>query len=348
MMWQQTQCFCLILSRIITGSFSDSWDMKVSPVVSVPRGEDAVLSCSFTHPKQQDFSGKITVKWLARETSAFPFFRCSVQNNSMERFSDCSVSGLKYSLAGDPRWGELSLLIRRVHLTDNGTYFCQVELDNGWWNNLQKETQLYVTAKPQILSLSVVETSPGSDSSTRRLQCEAEGHPLPTITWLSASNSPIGDQVQTSNVSPYRLISSVPYLEEDVFTCRVESRLGGAEWRYPPSNTLIITLTVCGLIALLLLLSTGFICYTRNKARVKSSPGCENTDTEENHQQGSDSPAEGDVELQLVYSAVTVTSSASSQHATFRSSTKHQEEPGVFYCDRSAASKSCASQTAPL
>ncbi|XP_070767840.1 sialic acid binding Ig-like lectin 15, like [Enoplosus armatus] len=237
--------------------------MKVSPVVSVPRGEDAVLSCSFTHPKQQDYSGKITVKWLARESHAYPFFSCSVRNDSMEGLNDCSVSGLKHSLEGDPRQGELSLLISRAQLTDNGTYFCRVELDSSWWSNSQKEIQLYVTAKPQILSLSAVKTSPGSDSATRRLQCEVEGHPLPTITWLSASRVPSGDQVQTSNVSPFRLISSVPYLEEDVFTCRVESRLGGAEWRYPPSNTLKITLTVCGLIVLLL--STGFICYRKNR-----------------------------------------------------------------------------------
>ncbi|XP_041798912.1 sialic acid binding Ig-like lectin 15, like isoform X2 [Chelmon rostratus] len=317
-MRQQTPCFCFILSTIITGSLLMSWDMKVSLVVTVPRGEDAVLSCSFTHPRQRDYSGKITVKWLARESSALPFFSCSVTNHSAEEAGDCSGSGLRYSLKGDPRRGELSLLIRQVHEADNGTYFCRVELE-GWRSYFQKVTHLYVTAKPQILSLSVVETSSGSDGATQRLQCEAEGHPLPTVSWLSASRRLSGSQVHTSQLSPFRLVSSVPYREEDVFTCRVESRLGGAERRYPPGNALLISLTVCGLIVLLLLLSAGFVFYRRSRARAESSPVRENTaaaaadsspiygnaDVVEIHRlQRSDSPAEGDVERQLVYCAV--------------------------------------------
>ncbi|KAM9353580.1 sialic acid binding Ig-like lectin 15, like [Symphorus nematophorus] len=253
--------------------------MTVSPVVFVPRGEDAVLGCSFTHPRQQDYSGSITVKWLARDSRAPPFFSCSLKNNSAEEPKHCSVPGLKQSLKGDPRRGELSLLIRTVHMVDNGTYFCRVELD-GVWNNYQRETQLYVTVEPQILSLSVVETNSGSDGATRSLRCEAEGHPLPTVTWLSASGSLLGgDLVRTSQVGTYRLVSSVPYAEEDVLTCRAESRLGGAETMYPDRKTLIITLTVCGLVVLLLLLSTGFIYCRRNRARAELSPAHGNTDS---------------------------------------------------------------------
>ncbi|XP_070690859.1 sialic acid binding Ig-like lectin 15, like [Pempheris klunzingeri] len=239
--------------------------MKVSPVVSIPRGEDAVLSCSFTHPYQQHYSGKITAKWLARDPTSHPFFSCSVKNDSVEEVNECRNAELKYSLQGNLRRGELSLGIRKVHLSDNGSYFCRVEL-NGWRSNIQKETQLYVTAKPQILSLSVVETSTGSDGAPQRLQCEAEGHPLPTVSWLSASRGPLGEQVQTSQAGPYRLVSSVPYLEGDVFTCRVASGLGGAQRRYPASDALMITLTVCGgVLLLLLLLATGIICYVRKR-----------------------------------------------------------------------------------
>ena len=129
-----------------SGSLSVSWDMKVSPVVSVPRGEDAVLSCSFTHPRQQDYSGLITVKWIARETNALPFFKCSVRNDSMEELKDCPGSELKHSLRGDPRQGDLSLVIRKVHVADSGPYFCRVELD-GWRQNQQGETRLRVTGK---------------------------------------------------------------------------------------------------------------------------------------------------------------------------------------------------------
>ncbi|XP_068586039.1 sialic acid binding Ig-like lectin 15, like isoform X2 [Cebidichthys violaceus] len=316
--------------------------MKVSPVVFVPRGQDAVLGCSFTHPRQRDYSGTIAVKWLAREAAAPPFFVCSVKNDSVGGLGDCSPSDFKYSLEGDPRRGELSLLIRRVHLSDNGTYFCRVELQY-WMSSDQKETQLYVTVEPQISSLSVVDmSSRGSDGAPRRLQCEAEGHPLPTVSWLSASGTPLGDRVRTSLTGPYRLVSSVPYPKEEVLTCRVESRLGGAERRYPGSNTLMITVTVCGLIVMLLL-STGVLLYMRTRGRVRSPPVHENAataradtppiygnaDVVENHRlQSSDCPAEGDVGLQLVYSVVSLTGDASSQRFSSRS---QRQESGILY-----------------
>ena len=105
---------------------------------------------------------------------------------------------------------------------------------------------------------------PSSDSTTRRLQCEVEGNPPPSITWLSASRGLLTDQVFTSEVNLEKLYSSVPYVEGEVFTCRVENMLGGAERRYPADNTLIMTLSVCGLIVLLLLCA-GIICCSRKK-----------------------------------------------------------------------------------
>uniref|UniRef100_A0A3B4YD75 Ig-like domain-containing protein n=1 Tax=Seriola lalandi dorsalis TaxID=1841481 RepID=A0A3B4YD75_SERLL len=282
--------------------------MVVPPEVTVSRGEDAFLSCSFTHPRQQQYSGEITVKWLAREPKASPFFICSVRNNSMDGLGNCSASGLKHSLAGDPRRGELSLLIRKTQLMDNERYFCRVELEVQR-DSYQTATKLHVTAEPQILSLSVAETSPDSNSAPRRLQCEVEGHPLPEIVWLSASRKQIETRGESSPSGLYRLMSSVPYLEEEVLTCRAESELGDAERTYPPSYTLMITLVVCGLLLLLLLSAGVIIYYLRNRGdRVETLTTflfhvvtCE----VKNHgQRACDSPADGDAEDKLVYSAV--------------------------------------------
>uniref|UniRef100_A0A7N9B0F8 Sialic acid-binding Ig-like lectin 15 n=1 Tax=Mastacembelus armatus TaxID=205130 RepID=A0A7N9B0F8_9TELE len=237
-MWQQKQVFLLTLSMLITGK-------NLSCV-----GQDAILGCYFSHSRQQTYSGLITVSWLARDSNTQPLLICEVRNDSREGLSDCSASRLKHSLSGDPRRADVSLRIRNVALTDNGTYFCKVKLDGS--KTSQKATHLYVNAGPEILSLSVLETT--SDSAPSRLQCKVEGNPLPKVVWLSASRRKVEDQVETFPSGLYQVTSSVPYLKEEVLTCRAESRLGEAEMTYPPSlnETLIISLTVSGLILLLL------------------------------------------------------------------------------------------------
>ncbi|XP_041843496.1 sialic acid-binding Ig-like lectin 15 isoform X2 [Melanotaenia boesemani] len=285
-MWQQALCFPL--SLILTVTVSVGWKMRVSPVVTVSRGEDAVLTCSLTTGKM-GYSGKITVKWMARQTNTPPFFQCSVKNDSLEEPNPCAASGLKYSLAGDPRHGELSLLIRKVELSDNGTFFCRVEAENNvrWMANyLEEKTDLYVTAQPQIASLSVVNTP--CSSAPWRLQCEAEGHPLPHIVWLSASGL-LEDQDETWEYGPYQRISCIPYLEEEqVFTCRAENSWGHAERSFPEkTDHLMLILTICGVVVVMLSAGILVYCLKRNRGRWDS-----------------DSPADGGQELQPVYSDV--------------------------------------------
>uniref|UniRef100_A0A7N8Y403 Sialic acid-binding Ig-like lectin 15 n=1 Tax=Mastacembelus armatus TaxID=205130 RepID=A0A7N8Y403_9TELE len=289
-MWQQKQVFLLTLSMLITGSFSLS--VTVSSTISVSRGQDAILGCYFSHSRQQTYSGLITVSWLARDSNTQPLLICEVRNDSREGLSDCSASRLKHSLSGDPRRADVSLRIRNVALTDNGTYFCKVKLDGS--KTSQKATHLYVNAGPEILSLSVLETT--SDSAPSRLQCKVEGNPLPKVVWLSASRRKVEDQVETFPSGLYQVTSSVPYLKEEVLTCRAESRLGEAEMTYPPSlnETLIISLTVSGLI--LLLLAGLTVCCLNNRAPAEASPVDGNTEVDEN-----------DTEVQLVYTTVNVT-----------------------------------------
>lgn len=90
-------------------------------------------------------------------------------------------------------------------------------------------------AEPHILNLSVVETPCGSDSAPWRLQCEAEGNPLPKIVWLLPSRYMLENKDETSKSSPYHVTSCVPYLEEEEeeLTCRAESALTHTERTYP-------------------------------------------------------------------------------------------------------------------
>jgi hypothetical protein len=108
--------------------------MTVPPVVNSTIGGDVVLPCSFTHPKQQDYSKGITVQWVTRQFHDKPFFQCKVKNVTTGGMNECSVpeSYQRFSVKGDPKQRDLSLLIRDLAVTDNGVYFCRVELDYYW------------------------------------------------------------------------------------------------------------------------------------------------------------------------------------------------------------------------
>lgn len=96
-----------------------------------------------------------------------------------------------------------------------------------------------------------------SDGVPRRLQCEAEGHPLPQIVWLLPSRKMKDNQGLSSQSGPYQVSSSVPYPEEEgeELTCRAENEVGGAERTYPPRSSVVTSLLVCG--AVVLLVSAG-------------------------------------------------------------------------------------------
>ncbi|KAK6309580.1 hypothetical protein J4Q44_G00194610 [Coregonus suidteri] len=122
------------LFSVITGTLSHQWSMTVPPVVNGTIGGDVVLPCSFTHPQQQDYSKDITVQWIARQFHDMPFFQCKVTNVTNGGLNECSVAdqSQRFSVKGDPKQRDLSLLIRDLAVTDNGVYFCRVELDFYW------------------------------------------------------------------------------------------------------------------------------------------------------------------------------------------------------------------------
>lgn len=91
----------------------------------------------------------IKVTWKFAASNSPPFLDCPVKNDSVCGANPCVFSDLKHSLKGDPRWGDGSLLIRDVQLTDTGAYFCRVELD-GWKNFKEAKTKLYVGGKVEF------------------------------------------------------------------------------------------------------------------------------------------------------------------------------------------------------
>ncbi|MEQ2182754.1 hypothetical protein GOODEAATRI_025463, partial [Goodea atripinnis] len=273
---QQTLCFSLIL--IISGSVSVAWKMTCSPKVTASRGEDVVLNCSISPDKLKSFES-ITVKWIARDQHADPFFTCSVRYNSLEGPNDCLASILQFSLLGDPRRGELSLLITNVQLTNEGTFFCKVELDR--WQILQEKIRLDVKGKPQILSLSVENATCAQKSSVSQwLKCEVEGNPLPKVVWLSPSKRLLEDQGRSLHSGEWRRTACVPYLKEDqVITCRAENSEGHAEKDFPESEDVRIIVIVVSVIVMMLLSAVFIIivimCLRKHRQKQASDRGAE-------------------------------------------------------------------------
>uniref|UniRef100_A0A674C637 Immunoglobulin domain-containing protein n=1 Tax=Salmo trutta TaxID=8032 RepID=A0A674C637_SALTR len=211
------------------------WSMTVPPVVNSTIGGDVVLPCSFTHPKQ--FHDK-------------PFFQCKVTNVTTGGMNECSVpeSYQRFSVKGDPKQRDLSLLIRDLAVTDNGVYFCRVELDYYWgdgkWQTASG-TQLNIIGKG-LTTLFVLWEPPS------------------TITWFSSKGN-IDPGVSTIGTHPFQWTSSIPFFTQEVYTCRAENSLGRAERRFPPGPTaLTVALSVCGVLLLLLLLGMALF-YLRKR-----------------------------------------------------------------------------------
>ncbi|XP_037128865.1 sialic acid binding Ig-like lectin 15, like isoform X4 [Syngnathus acus] len=269
---------CVLLLLVITGVGtvpSSALTVHVSDV-NVLRGQEAVLGCSFTHHR---YAGNIELSWIGRIKIAPPFFQCQVKNDSSALPVNC-FSTEDYALAGDLRQGMASLRIKHDKVSE-GKYFCQVTLDGK--KTVSKALMLNVQGKrlnsmsglpvwsygvrPAILNVSLI-----TGSAPQRLECLAEGKPIPNITWLSASGSPLTTTLEVQTLSTGLFLnSSVPYEQQDELTCRVESELGRAEQTYRPANTKRDVVLVCGTVAAaLLLLATGGVIVHRLRLRARN------------------------------------------------------------------------------
>ncbi|KAL0985331.1 hypothetical protein UPYG_G00155580 [Umbra pygmaea] len=285
----QVQLFSFFL--IITGFLTQEWSMTLPYVVNGTKGGDVVLPCTFTHPQQQNYSKNITVKWIAKGFDNETIFQCKVNNFTDQGLNECWIpdQSIHFSLKGDPKRRDLSLLIRDLVITDSGKYFCKVELNYFYgstavWQNING-TQLNVMAKAQVISLSRVEASPGPGNVS--LMCVVKGNPRPTITWLS-SNGPVDIDVITRESPLFQWESSIPYFSQDVYTCRAENSLGMVEKQFPPGpSALAITLYVHRVLLLVLPLGAVLFCLKK-----RGYLRC-NSDKSQHHSVSTTSPATG-------------------------------------------------------
>ncbi|XP_068508057.1 fasciclin-2-like isoform X4 [Syngnathus scovelli] len=298
---------------------SSALTVRVSDV-NVLRGQEAILGCSFTHAKQDRYAGKIKLSWIAGINTGNAFVQCEVKNDSSALPVDC-LGTQDFVLAGDLRQGMVSLRIKHYNVSE-GKYFCKVELDGK--KPVSEALMLKVQVRPAILSLSLI-----SGSAPQRLECLAEGKPIPNITWLSASGSPLTATLEVQNLTRGSLLnSSVQYEQQDELTCRVENELGRAEQTYRPANTKRDVVLVCGTVAAaLLLLATGGVIVHRLRRRARNRQIRQNLEDGVPH--SSHGPA-GDADaFQTVYSTVALPEASERVPSTTRALT-HQEQD-LFY-----------------
>ncbi len=121
------------------------WTMNVQDQVNGTFGQNVILPCVFIHPKQNTYTGDITVKWMQGKKSE-PIFQCKFYNNTNGQDSNCidKRSSERLLLQGNHRKGDISLRINNLQFTDASQYTCRVELD---YDQFNKHTMLNINGK---------------------------------------------------------------------------------------------------------------------------------------------------------------------------------------------------------
>ncbi|KAK2902722.1 hypothetical protein Q8A67_007435 [Cirrhinus molitorella] len=241
---------------ILKGLTCLQWTMKVHDQVNGTLGQNVILPCVFTHPKQNSYTGKITVKWIQGKKHE-PIFQCSFYNKTQENNCINPRPSEQSSLQGNPRKGDISLKINNLQFTNDLQYTCRVELD---YNTFEKHTTLNINAPAQILSLSLELEFQGTLKTMHRVKCIAHGKPVPQIQWTSSSG-PLESIPNKTEYSDYIVISSFPLAsDQDMYTCQAVNTLGQDQKTFPPNSPncsgLLVTAAILGW-----LLSLGLVAF---------------------------------------------------------------------------------------
>ncbi|XDV40694.1 hypothetical protein PO909_009726, partial [Leuciscus waleckii] len=169
----------------------------------------------------------------------------------------CTVlsSSEKLSLNGNPKKGDISLRISNLKFTDATKYNCRVELDYDKCSSTG--TELHINAPAHILSLSL-------DLDVKAhgvmLKCFAQGNPVPEVKWTSSSG-PLENGPVKTDLSNYTVTSSVPFFDQDVYTCQAVNALGRDQrtFQLDHPNCFGLLVATCFLGCLLLLGLVAFV-----------------------------------------------------------------------------------------
>ncbi|XP_016313649.1 sialic acid binding Ig-like lectin 15, like [Sinocyclocheilus anshuiensis] len=233
------------------------WTMKVQDQVNGTLGQNVILPCIFTHPKQNSYTGDINIKWMQGKIHE-PIVQCTFYNKTKGQDGKCiySTSSERLLLQGNHRNGDISLSINNLQFTDASQYTCRVELD---YNQFNKHTTLNVNAPAQILSLCL-------DLDVLKVRCIAQGNPIPEVKWTSSSGPLEHFPIKTV----HRVISSVPFSDQDMYTCQAVNSLGQDQITFPPNQNSSLSLSLMtGILGCLLLL--GLVAFILNVVRRRQS-----------------------------------------------------------------------------
>ncbi|XP_067255192.1 sialic acid binding Ig-like lectin 15, like [Chanodichthys erythropterus] len=215
----------------LKGLTCSDWTMPVQPKVNGSLGQNVILPCAFTHPRQNTYTGVIHVKWI-KESKKEPIFHCTLDNrtNSQDSCTNLKPSE-RLSLNGNPRKGDLSLRISNLEFTDAAHYTCRVELDYIKFGN---HSDLNINAQAKILSLSL---DVDAKAHVVTLKCIAQGNPVPEVKWTSSYGLLANDSIRT-DLRNYlsSATSSFPFSDQDVHTCQAVNSLGQDQITFPPDH----------------------------------------------------------------------------------------------------------------
>ncbi|KAL6465539.1 hypothetical protein MHYP_G00256720 [Metynnis hypsauchen] len=189
------------------------WSISVPEAVDGEIEKDVILPCSFTGQHKD-----VTVVWRIKHHLTGPIiFTCLSKLDPLATEQNCSDSAGRYSISGNRRTQNISLMIKNVRVTDEEKYYCWVKLEGSTdrYENL-KGTQLTVKV-PRVLESIYIRTY---GSGEQFVTCDVMGRPPPVVTWIEPEK--MSSSMISVEASLVRASYSVPVsLHNSRYTCQI-------------------------------------------------------------------------------------------------------------------------------